>query len=211
MSSRKASSEGIFWSSYFEFEQVGHSKMDSAQIQEHPAERNEIEASNLFKEVMVRRYWNARRLDFAKYATFRLRRRISKTVEGVLERQLLPMGWQDIRELLAVRASHIQQESSFDNEPCMLAWGYRYYMRLALKNQGVLPSAQHSLSDARSVLGLPNFCWIRSELKTIIGHYRDVDSNWLRTWQEKHPGGAVPAVDSPDELLDPMLQNRDRF
>jgi metallopeptidase MepB len=65
-------------------------------------------------------------------------------------------------------------------------------------------------SEASSIM-LENLCWIRRELKTTSRHHRDVDPNWLRTWQEKHASGAVPAVETPDELLDPILQYRNRF
>jgi hypothetical protein len=108
--------------------------------------------------------------------------------------------------MLAVRASHIHWETSFDNEPYMLAWDYRYDMRITLKSQGVLPSASHSLSDDISFQMIDlysdrlevHFLHAAQDMrpdfpKVLIGHvYLDLTEQ--AQWQARRESGACEGI-----------------
>lgn len=95
---------------------------------------------DLFKRIILLRDQNARLLGYSSHASFRLEKRVAKTVEWVfnlfegLEKTLLPKGRQEIQELLQLKKDYIAQHGEKDESDMdtVTPWDYAFYTRLAL-------------------------------------------------------------------------------
>jgi metallopeptidase MepB len=94
---------------------------------------------DLFKRIILLRDQNARLLGYSSHATFRLEKRVAKTVEWVsdlfegLEKTLLPKGKQEIQELLQLKKDYIAEHGEKDDYmDTVTPWDYAFYTRLAL-------------------------------------------------------------------------------
>lgn len=91
----------------------------------------------LFRDVIVRRDSNARRLGYTSHAAFRLEKRMAKSPEWVhdfldkLQDVLLPQGRKDMDGLLARKKEYLQgSEYRDENADIMPPWDLQFYTRL---------------------------------------------------------------------------------
>jgi metallopeptidase MepB len=58
---------------------------------------------------------------------------------------------------------------------------------------------------------LENWCWLKDELIAMSCHYTHVDPKHLKAWQKANPGSTIPPKTIPEDLLEPLIQQRPVF
>ena len=122
-----------------------HAKDPAVRRRVYVADNTKLKENlDIFKEVVLRRDANARRLDYPSHASFRLERRVAKTTTWVhtfldqLQIVLLPQGREELQLLLNEKASHLSDTKYHDEFANIFPpWDFKFYKRLAEEQNSV--------------------------------------------------------------------------
>lgn len=164
---------------------------------------------DLLKRIIKLRDQNARLLGYSSHTSFRIEKRIAKSVEWVLdlfeglEKALLPKGKQEVEHLLAQKKAHLAESGadSETNPDTITPWDMAFYSRIALENIAVdhakiseffpLPHAIRAMLDVFASCLQLKFVPAASELVSGSIWHEDVEMWCVWDERETHKGEFV--------------------
>lgn len=55
---------------------------------------------------------------------------------------------------------------------------------------------------------LENWCWVPSQLKGLSKHYSSISPDYLKEWQGKAAGKAIPSGKIPDDVVESLVKSK---